>query len=139
MIFKLTDCDVGVTVDGVNYDFTHVVSVTIEDPEQTNLTRGSNAGNKVGISYKEGVREPKTITVPVIDIPMELHAVLATAYDEESRLQFYAVSRRDGSSCLAKNAVLGQKPLQLTMDDTADSMQVALIFRSFDLTQTHKS
>lgn len=139
MVFKLYDCDIGVTVDGVRYDFTHVVSVSIENPERTRLTRGGNSGNKVGLSYKEGVREAKTVTVPVIDIPVELYAVLNDAYTEEKRLQFHAISRRDGSSCMAKNAVLSNQPLQLTMDDSPESMQVELIFETFDLEQKHKS
>ena len=73
MIFKLYDCDFGVTLNGVNYDFEHVENLQIEDPERTRLIRGGNAGNKTGLIYKEGTKEPKAITLTVIGMPAELH------------------------------------------------------------------
>jgi hypothetical protein len=80
MIFKLYDCDFGVTLGGVNYDFEHIENLQIEDPERTKLIRGGNAGNKTGLIYKEGIKEPKTITLTVIGMPMELHNLLKQAY-----------------------------------------------------------
>ena len=59
MIFKIYDCDFGVTLNGTNYDFVHVNSLTIEDNEKTKLVRGANAGNKVGLAYREGLRDAK--------------------------------------------------------------------------------
>jgi hypothetical protein len=138
-IFKLYDSDCGVTVDGVNYFFTHVDSVTIEDPERTRLIRGANSGNNIGLIYKEGNREPKTVTMNVLEVPLELFGVLKTAYKERKRLDAWVTSRVDGSSKIAKNAVLSQEPKQLNMDDTPESMQVSLVFESFDVSETHKS
>ncbi len=139
MIFKLYDCDIGVTLNGVNYDFTHVDSVSIEDPERTRLTRGANAGNKTGIVYKEGVKEAKTITIPVIDLPLEVFELLQTAYNDKTRMDVYCVARSDGSSKIAKNSILCNEPKQLTMDETPDSMNVSLVFESFDVSEKHKS
>lgn len=139
MIFKLYECDFGVTLNGVNYDFTHVDNLQIEDPERTRLVRGANAGNKLGLDYKEGIKEAKTITVTVIGLTKELFDVLKQAYDGRTRMDAYAVSRVDGSSKIAKNSVLSQEPKQLTMDDSAESMNVALVFESFDVTEVHKS
>lgn len=138
-IFKLYECDFGVTIDGVNYDFEHVENLQIEDPERTRLIRGGNAGNKTGLIYKEGIKEAKTITCTVIGIPMELHGLLKTAYDEKKRVDCYAVSRADGSSKIAKNAILSQEPKQLNIDDSAESMNTALVFESFDVSEVHKS
>lgn len=138
-IFKMYDCDFGVTLNGVNYDFTHVENLQIEDPERTRLIRGSNAGNKIGLAYKEGLKEAKTITLTVIGMPAEVHALLRAAYDNKDRLDCYCVSRVDGSSKIAKNAVLAQSPKQLSMDDSAESMNTALVFESFDVEETHKS
>jgi hypothetical protein len=42
MIFKMYDCDFGIKLNGVTYDFEHVQDLQIEDPENTRLTRGSN-------------------------------------------------------------------------------------------------
>jgi hypothetical protein len=130
MIFKLYDCDFGVTLGGVNYDFEHIENLQIED---------GNAGNKTGLIYKEGIKEPKTITLTVIGMPMELHNLLKQAYTDKTRVDCYCVSRVDGSSKIAKNAILSQEPKQLTLDDSAESMHTALIFESFDVSEVHKS
>ena len=58
-MFRIYDCDFGVKVDGVNYDFEHVSELSIDDPERNQLTRGSNAKTKIGLSYKDGLKDPK--------------------------------------------------------------------------------
>lgn len=138
-VFKLYECDFVVTIAGVNYNFTHVEGLQIEDPERTRLIRGANAGNTTGLSYKEGLREAKVITLTVLDIPMALHDVLKAAYKAQTRMDVAAVSRADGSSKIAKNAILSQDPKQLNMDDSAESLNVALVFESFDVSEVHKS
>jgi len=139
MIFKLYDCDFGVTLNDVNYDFPHVENLQIEDAERTRLIRGGNAGNKTGLIYKEGIKEAKTITLTVIGIDMDLHNLLKTAYQDKTRLDCYVISRVDGSSKIAKNAILSQEPKQLTLDDSAESMNTALVFESFDISEIMKS
>ncbi len=139
MIFKIYESDFGVTIDGVNYDFEHIQNLAIEDPERTKLIRGANAGNKTGLVYKEGIKDPKTITVTLIGISMDMHNLLKTAYADKTRLDCYCVSRVDGSSKIAKNAILSQEPKQLSVDDSAESMNTALVFESFDVTEIHKS
>lgn len=139
MVFKLYECDLGITYKGVNYQFTHVDSMQIEDPERTRLVRGSNAGDKTGLSYREGLKDAKTITVNVLDIPMDIHSMLTAAYAAQDRMDVYCISRKDGSSKLAKNAVLSQNPKQLTLDDSAQSLNVALAFESYDVSEVKKS
>lgn len=139
MIFKMNECDFGIKLGGVSYDFPHVVNVQIEDPENTKLIRGANGTNKVGLVYKEGMKEPKRITVTIMGMSPDLKAVLDTAYTSQQRLEVYAISRADGSSKMARNAVLSQQPQQLSMDEGPDSMNVALAFESFDLSEIHKS
>ena len=138
-IFKIYDCDFGVTLNDQNYDFEHVQNLTIEDPERTRLVRGGNASNKLGLVYKEGIKDAKTITVTIIGISMDLYNRLKQAYTERARLDCYCVSRVDGSSKIAKNAVLSQEPKQLSVDDAAESMNIALVFESFDVSEVHKS
>lgn len=141
MIFKPYECDFGVTdiETGQNYEFEHVVSFAVEDPETTNLVRGSNAGNRTGIVFKEGIRDPKTVTVTIMGMDANIYSVLKGLYDNNKRVDCYCVNRMDGSGKFAKNAVLSQEPRQLSVDDSAESMNVALIFRSFDVTENHKS
>ncbi len=139
MNFKMYECDFGITLDGVNYDFEHVESLQGEDPERTRLIRGSNAGNKVGLVYKEGIKEAKVWTVTLLEVPMALHNLLKQAYADKKRMDCYCISRIDGSSKIAKNAILSQEPQQLNLDDSAESMNTALIFESFDVSEVKKS
>lgn len=139
MIFKLYESDFGVTIDGVNYEFDHVENLQLEDPENTRLKRGGNAKNKVGIAYKEGISEAKKITLTVIGMPAAVHNLLKAKYAEKARMDCYCISRVDGSSKIAKQAILSQEPKQLTVDDSAESMNTALVFESFDVSEVHKS
>ncbi len=139
MIFKMYDCDFGIKIAGVTYDFEHVSELQIEDPETTKLVRGANAGNKIGLVYKEGIKDPKKITVTILGMSADLKVVLDAAYDNKDRLDVFCVNRLDGSSKIAKNAVLSNQPQQLSVNDSPDSMNVALAFESFDLAETHKS
>ncbi len=139
MIFKIYNSDFGIKLNGTSYQFTHVNSLTIEDPEMTKLTRGANAGNKTGIVYKEGVKDPKKVAVVIIDMPAELKLVLDAAYKDKTRMDVFAIDRDDGSSKMAKSAILSQQPQQLVLDDSPDSMNVSLAFESYDLSEVHKS
>ncbi len=138
-IFKIYDCDFGIKYNGQSYLFTHVNSFQIDDPENTKLVRGANAGNKLGLAYKEGIKDAKKVTVTIIGMSAELKDVLDQAFENKDRLDIFAISRSDGSSKMGKNSVLCQRPQQLQMDDSAESMNVALAFETFDLDEVHKS
>lgn len=139
MGFKLYVSDVGVKINSVSYDFDHVNSIEIEDPEVTTLTRGANGQNKEGIVYKEGVRDPKVWTVPIMNMSSDLKSVLDSAYDNETRMDVYCIDRKTGSSKMLKNAVLRVRPKQLTIDETADSMAVTLSFAGYDDVEVYKA
>lgn len=139
MIFKMYDCDFGIKVNGVTYDFEHVQDLQIEDPENTRLVRGSNAANKLGLVYKEGIKDPKRVTVTIMNMSQALKLVLDSAYEDKTRLEVFCVDRNDGSSKIARNAILSQQPQQLTVDESPESMNVGLVFESFDLSEVHKS
>lgn len=136
--FKLYDCDVGVVIGGVQYDFFDVNSIEVEDPENTNLTRGSNGKNMEGIAYKEGVRDPKTWTIPIMNMSNELKAAFDDAYKNTTRMDVYCTSRSSGSRKALSNAVLKQRPQQLTVDETADSLAIQLIFAGYDNKEVYK-
>ena len=139
MIFKMYNCDFGMKVDGVDYEFPDIAELQIEDPERNRLTRGSNAKNKIGLTYKDGLTEPKRWTIPIMNMSIALKAVLDSAYENQTRVDVYAIDRNDGSSKMAKNAIMSNKPQQLTLDETAESLQVSLEFETFDSSEIHKS
>ncbi len=139
MIFKLYECDFGITINGTNYDFTHVQGLQIEDNEKNKLIRGGNAGNKLGLVYKEGIKDAKIITLTIIGMEASIYALLKAAWNDKTRLDCFCISRIDGSSKIAKNSVICQEPQQLLVDETAESMNVGLVFESFDVSEVHKS
>lgn len=139
MIFKIYNSDFGIKLNGINYDFTHVQNLQIEDPENTKLVRGSNGANKLGLVYKEGIKEPKKVTCTVMGMSADLLAVLNDVYNNKDRVDVYCIDRTDGSSKMAKNSILCMQPQQLNIDEGPESMNVALVFESFDLVEVHKS
>jgi hypothetical protein len=138
MIFKIYNSDFGIKYNGVNYDFDHVDSLVIENPQMTKLVRGANVKNKVGLVYTEGLKEPKKLTVTLIGVSAEMYNLLSGIYDARGRCECFCVDRTDGSSKIAKNAILTQQPEQLTVDQSPESMNVQLIFETFDLVEVHK-
>lgn len=139
MIFKIYNCDFGFKINGVDYSFVHVNELTIEDPERNRLTRGANAANKIGLTYKDGMKEPKRWTIPIIALSPELKAALDDAYENQTRADLYCIDRGDASSKMARNAILSNKPQQLTLNDSADSLAVSLEWETFDSSEVHKS
>lgn len=137
-MFRIYDCDFGVKVDGVSYDFEHVAELSIDDPERNRLTRGSNAKTKIGLAYKDGLKDPKKWTIPILNMSAALKDVLDDCYDNVKRLDVYCIDRKNGSKKMAGNAILSNKPQQLKLDDTAESLQVSLEFETFDSSETIK-
>ena len=139
MIFKLYDMDLGLKVGSVDYKFDHVAEVQFEDPERNRLTRGANAQDEIGLEYKDGLKDPKRITVPIMSMSPAIAAMLRQAFKDRTRVDFYGVSRSDGSSVWGKNCVLSNNPRQLTLDETAESMNVSIELETFKLEENHKS
>lgn len=139
MIFKPYNIDFGITVSGTSYNFDHVQSVSIEDPTMTKLIRGANATNLVGLEYQEGVSDPKIITVVIMGMSAAIHDLLLETFKNKTRCEFFAIDRTDGSNMIAKDAVLSKQPRQATIDATAESMNVELVFESFNCNESHRS
>lgn len=137
--FKLYASDVGFKLGGVTYTFPNVVSVEVEDPERNRLTRGANAGNSTGLAYKDGLTDPKRWTMPIMGMTPELKDVLDGAFKNQTRLDAFVILREDGSAKWLRNAILSNRPQQLTLDQSAESLHVSLEFESFDSEETHKS
>lgn len=139
MTFKIYNCDIGIKVRGTVYNFTHVRSVEIEDPERNRKTRGANAGDDVGINYRDGLTDPKRWTIPILKLTPELKVLLDEVYTDQIEVDVFCIDRKDGSSKWARNSILSNRPQQLTLDETAESMDVSLEFETFASTEVHKS
>lgn len=138
-MFKIYDSDVGFKLDSTTYYFDHVDEITVEDPGKNRLTRGINATNKKGLVYKEGAKDAETWTIPILNMTPALKAALDSAFKKESRIDVFIISRTDGSKKTMNQAILCQKPQQMTVSDTAEALQVKLVFESFDTNEVLKS
>jgi hypothetical protein len=138
MIFKMYNCDFSVGIGGVDYSFDHVDSMAIEDPQSSKLIRGSNAGNKTGLVYTEGAKSPKKLTLVIIGLTAVMYELFRTVYLEQTRCECRCIDRTTGSAKIAKECVLSQQPMQLTVDENPESMNVSLIFETFNFEETHK-
>lgn len=138
MSFKIYNCDFGIVYKNIDYSFDHVREVQIEDNERNRLTRGSNASNQVGITYKDGLREPKRWTIPILQMSIELKAALDDAYNTQLRMTVYCIDRTNGSKKSLPNAILSNRPQQLTLDETPESLDVSLEFEGFLSEETYK-
>lgn len=138
MIFQIYNCDFGVKIGAQSYDFDHVDSLTIEDNERNQLTRGANATNKIGLAFKDGLKDPKRWTIPMLNMSAALKEVLDGVYENQTRVDVYCIERKSGSKKMLKQALLSNKAQQLTLDETAESMQVSLEFIGFDSSEDHK-
>lgn len=128
--FKLNQMDHSLTVRGVEYDLPHVDSIVVEDPKQVMLTRGANGKNNVGVVFVEGVKDPYVITITTMDLPLTLFNLLLDVWKKEERIDYNGIAA-DGSTKNAKQAILSTKPQQLTLDNTAEAMNVVLVLRTF--------
>ncbi len=139
MMFKIYNCDFGMKINGTSYEFVDVAELTIDDPEKNKLTRGGNGKNKTGLAYREGIKEPKKWTIPILNMSADLKDLLDSVYGDQTRVDVYCIDRADGSSKMAKQAVLCNRPQQLALNDSPDSMHVMLEFETFDSSEVHKS
>lgn len=137
-MFKMYECDIGFKVEGITYQFTNVSVVTFEDNERNRLTRGANATDEVGIAYKDGIKEAKRILPSILEMTAELKALFDRLFDDQTRFEFFCVSRKTGSSKMGKNCILSNRPQQLTLDETAESLEVAIEIETFKIEEKIK-
>ena len=137
-IFKIYDCEFGVKANSINYTFEHVDGLTIEDPESVRLIRGSNAANKVGLAYTEGTKDAKKIAVTLVGISTAMYDLLASLHADKTRVECYCIDKKTGSSKIAKDAIITQRPQQLSIVEGADSLNIMVNFESFNLEESHK-
>jgi hypothetical protein len=138
MIFKIYDCTFGFDLNGTSYTFEHVNEVAVDDPSRNHLTRGANESNEEGIVYTEGSRSPKVITLTIMGMAKTLAEALQGSFKNKSRLDLTIIAS-DGSTKNANKAILTNDPMQKTLNDSVDSMNVELIFESFSFKEVHKT
>lgn len=133
MIFRLSNCDFGFKYNGQSYDFEHCDGMTIEDPRASHLTRGMNGKNKIGIQIDEGLSEPDTITIPIMNVPADVINLLNGIHTRKERITAYCVDRKTGDSRFINNAIISKKVRQLVISEGRDDLNIELTLESFDI------
>lgn len=139
MNFKMHNCDFGFVYDSTTYEFDHVESVVVEDPEVVTLIRGSNVKNKEGIVITQGTKDPKVVTITLIGISKTLFDLFQTVFEAKDRCEAYAIDRTDGSSRLFKQSILSKRPRQMSIAEDPENLNVVIELHTYDIQEVHKA
>lgn len=127
-------CDFGYTYNGQSYDFTDQVdSVTVESPEKKHLTRGANGRNTRGLIYTEGRKDPMRVTVVFVGLHKAHANLFKEMYDEDERVEAYCIDRKTGQKRIFKECIISEKPIQTTMSEGAEELNVQVIFETYNV------
>jgi hypothetical protein len=132
-IFQISNGDCGFTYNGVNYTFSDVNTINYTFNEKNHLTRGASGQNKVGITYKEGLKTPDVAEANITDCSVGIYSLLQTLFKDKSRISFWFIDRETGEGLTYKNAVIRDKPLQTAIGESEDTISFMLAVESFDL------
>lgn len=137
MILQLRKCDLGLSINGVKYDFTPYVSgVTLEQTQAKHLTRGATGQHKKGFVYTEGLKDPNKIAIVLTGLPAYFFPLLRRHYQEETRMDCYVIDRKTGQARYYKNAIITQEPAQLTMGEGTEELDITLNLEAYETENT---
>jgi hypothetical protein len=134
-IFQIHQVDSGFSFNSVSYNFSDVDVVNYTYNQKNRLTRGANAQNSVGISYKEGLKTPDIAETKIKDCSIEVYNLLLSLWKSEGRINFWIVDRKTGEGYTYKNAIIRDKPRQTEVSETEDSISFMLAVESFDVSE----
>ena len=133
-IFQISGGNAGFSYNGANYTFSDVDAVDYTYSKKNHLTRGASGQNKVGISYKEGLKTPDSAEVKVTDCSVAIYSLLQTIFESAARINFWFIDEATGEGLTYKNAVIRDKPLQTSIGESEDTIGFMFAVESFDLT-----
>lgn len=131
--FQISGGDAGFSYNGANYTFTDVDTVEYTYSKKNHLTRGASGQNKVGISYKEGLKTPDSADIKVVDCSVAIYNLLQTIFDNAERISVWFIDRATGEGLTYKNAVIRDKPLQTSIGESEDTIGFMFAVESYDL------
>jgi len=132
-MFQISQGDAGFSYNGSNYNFADFDTIDYTFASKNRLTRGANGTNKVGISYKEGLKTHDVAEVKVVDCSVAIYNLLRTIQEKGDRISFWFIDRETGEGFTYNNATIRDKPLQTSIGETEDSLSFMFAVESFDL------
>jgi hypothetical protein len=133
--FQISDGDAGFTYEGVNYTFSDVDSIDYTFNRKNRLTRGANGQNKVGLVYKEGLKTADVAEFRITDCSIDIYNLLLTIFNESKRINAWFIDRTTGEGFTFKNAIVRDKPRQMSIGESAESLSFMFAVESFDVTE----
>lgn len=131
-MYKLLDCDIILSLGNQDYVFEDVDTITVEDPRTKTLVRGMNGKNKVGFITSQNGDQPVVLTMSLRGIDQDTARILKDVYENDNRFTFSIIKSSNGDSCIAKNCILNQKPIQRTISDDSETYAVDIVINTFD-------
>ena len=137
-MFRIDRCSFGITYKDKDYSLGHIDSWTAEDPNKKHLTRGANRVSTRGLIYSEGGKSPITITVSLVGVESQLANLLNDLFNKEERFNAFAIDGTTGDSAFANNCIVTGAVRQSTISEGEDSMNIEVVFETFDLDERLK-
>jgi hypothetical protein len=133
-VLQIRKCDFIFGYNGVDYNLTAETDAwSIEDPQAKHLTRGSSTTNKRGIIITEGTKDPRVITITLIAPAAEYLKMFKEIYNDEERVDFSIIDRVNGSKRTLKEAIIQKEPMQATMGEGADELNISLVIETYQI------
>ncbi|MDR2708363.1 MAG: hypothetical protein LBC07_00100 [Elusimicrobiota bacterium] len=123
--------------DGKKYEFRGLHTFTIENPQMTHLTRGSDGLDRYGIEYSEGNSQPIVVTA-VVRTTQNFFPVFQGFYKDQTRINVTLIDRNDARVIRLEDALLQKLPMQASIEESEDSVNVEFVFESFKLNADYK-
>jgi len=133
--FQINQGDAGFSYSGVNYTFSDVDTITYTYNKKNHLARGASGTNKLGITYKEGLKTPDVAEAKILDCSVAIYNLLLTAFNNADRINFWFVDNKTGEGFTYKNAIVRDKPRQTSIGESEDTIGFTLAVESFDVTE----
>jgi hypothetical protein len=134
-LFQISEGDAGFSYNGANYTFSDVDTLEYSYNKKNHLTRGASGQNKVGITYKEGLKTPDTLEIRVVDCSVAIYKLLLTIFNEGGRISTWFIDRSTGEGMTFKAAAIRDKPRQTSIGEGEDTIGFTLGVESFDVTE----
>ena len=134
-LFQISQGDAGFSYNGANYTFSDVDTLEYTYNKKNHLTRGASGQNKVGITYKEGLKTPDALEIRVVDCSVAIYKLLLSIFNEGGRISAWFIDRATGEGMTFKNAAIRDKPRQSSIGESEDTIGFTLGVESFDVTE----
>ncbi|GMO12101.1 MAG: hypothetical protein Ta2D_14060 [Rickettsiales bacterium] len=116
---KIACCNVGIKINGTEYFFDDVDTMTFEDPMTKTLKRGLGSQSKIGVSVVSNRDQPVKFSISTGCISVELFNLLKDNFstENEERFEFFYYDKDKDRMFRKKYCQIGGNPTQTDYGD----------------------